>query len=71
MRDTKIAVEMAKKSAAGGSPLGQYCLGFILKNGLGVTRDAAAAVKWWQMAAESGFSLAKSSLERLEREGAC
>jgi TPR repeat protein len=68
-RDTKIAVEMAKKSAAGGSPLGQYCLGFIFKNGLGVPRDVAAAVKWWQMAAQSGFSLAKSSLERMMSEG--
>jgi TPR repeat protein len=64
-RDTSKAFEMAQKSAVGGSPLGQYCLGFIFKNGLGVVADTAAAVKWWRLSAESGFSLAKSSLERL------
>ena len=39
MRDTQKAFEMAQKSALGGSPLGQYCLGFIYKNGLGVASD--------------------------------
>lgn len=65
MRDTQKAFEMAQKSALGGSPLGQYCLGFIYKNGLGVASDSAAALKWWRMSAESGFSLAKSSLDKM------
>ncbi len=68
-RDTRKAFEMAQKSAIGGSPLGQYCLGFIFKNGLGVTCDVDAAAKWWRMSAESGFSLAKSSLEKMAKEG--
>jgi TPR repeat protein len=64
-RDTKKAFEMAQKSAEGGSPLGQYCLGFIFKNGLGVECDVAAAIKWWRRSADGGFSLAKGSLEML------
>jgi TPR repeat protein len=68
MRDTYKAFEMAQKSAVGGSPLGQYCLGFIYKNGLGVASDSAAALKWWTLSAQSGFSLAKSSLDKMSRE---
>jgi hypothetical protein len=69
MRDTAQAFEMARRSAEGGSPLGQYCLGFIYKNGLGVASDLAAAVKWWRRSADGGFSLAKLSLEKLVSEG--
>ena len=84
-RDTAKAFDLAQKSAAGGSPLGQYCLGFMYvrlprpavkivtiwvryKQGLGVSVDVEAAVKWWRYSADSGFGLAKSSLERLRGE---
>jgi TPR repeat protein len=65
VRDTKKAFDFALKSASGGSPLGQYCLGFIYRQGVGVMRDDAAALKWWNLAADNGFSLAKTALEKL------
>ena len=42
----------------------------MYKQGLGVDADLAAAVKWWRCAADSGFALASSSLERALAEQA-
>ena len=48
------AVEWYRKSAEQGDAGGQVNLGYMYRNGFGVTKDYAEAVKWYRKAAEQG-----------------
>jgi FOG: TPR repeat, SEL1 subfamily len=39
--------------------MAQYGLGFCYANGLGVNKDNEEAVKWYRLAADQGFAMAR------------
>ena len=55
-----------RKSAEQGNADAQYALGGMYEFGLGVAKDAAAAVMWYRRAVVHGNEKAKDSLDRLQ-----
>ncbi|HMI08467.1 MAG TPA: tetratricopeptide repeat protein [Flavobacterium sp.] len=58
LRENKfdIAVPILRKAAEMGNAESQYNLGYTLSNGLGVSKDAVEAVKWYRKSSENGFN---------------
>jgi hypothetical protein len=53
------------KTAGQGDPVEQNHLGYMYRNGQGVTKNEAEAVKWYRRAAEQGNVDAKQDLKEL------
>jgi TPR repeat protein len=51
-------LEDMRARAAQGDPFAQTELGFLHRNGFGVTKDEAQALAWYEEAAKTGFVLA-------------
>lgn len=58
-----------KLKAAGGDVKSQYSLGVLYQRGLGVTRDARAAMRWYGRAALQGYARAQHALGRMYGDG--
>ena len=56
------AVEWYRKSAEQGDAGGQANLGYMYRNGYGVTKDDAEAVKWYRKSAEQGNVVGQRNL---------
>jgi len=67
-KDYPKALYWFKKSAEQGYEKGEFHLGMMYGNGLGVPQDYSKAVYWLKKAAEQGYAQAKANLERLESE---
>lgn len=52
--DVNGGVELVQQAAAAGQPAAQYRLGQLHESGLGVTRDPAEALVWFERAAKGG-----------------
>lgn len=61
-QDYAKAVEWYRKSAEQGYAQGQYCLGNMYHQGLGVIEDYKEAFKWFSKAAEQGYDKAQTML---------
>ena len=46
--------------------LGEYTLGYLYENGIGVVKDLNLASKYYSLSAEQGYDLAKDALNKLE-----
>ena len=57
------------RAAEQGVVAAQYNLGQMYRNGQGVRKDYAEAVKWYRKAAEQGFSPAQNRLGEMYEEG--
>ncbi|HET8580145.1 MAG TPA: tetratricopeptide repeat protein, partial [Nitrospiraceae bacterium] len=67
---TNQEVEAAQEflaAARAGLPKAQYFLGNAYASGLGVERNLAVAIKWWNRAAEQGMTQASESLAQLRQ----
>jgi TPR repeat protein len=49
-----------------GDARAQSDLGYMYGHGLGVSRDAAEAVRWWRLAAEQGIAHAQEMLGHID-----
>ena len=58
-----------ERLASQGSAAAQYDLGCFYRDGRGVSRDAAEAVKWYRKAAENGNSAAQYNLGLIYKNG--
>ena len=63
--DFRTAAEWYEKAAGQGYADAQYNLGYMYRNGKGVTKDKAKAVEWYTKAAEQGNQFAIGALEEL------
>lgn len=63
------AFKLDLKAAEAGDPRAKTHLGWYYENGLGTTRDIAAAIKWYSEAAEQGMSDALRALYALKKAG--
>ena len=61
-QDYAEAVRWYHRAAEQGHALAQFNLGFMYKNGQGVTQDYVQAVKWYRKAAEQGAANAQINL---------
>ena len=64
---SKKGATWARRAAAKGDPVGQTSLAWIYAVGLGVLRDEAEAVKWYQLARDQGEPGAQMNLAWRER----
>lgn len=60
--DPENGLKWVKKSAEAGNTDAQNSLGFRYEKGMGVTKDALEARKWYLMASEKGYSVAQANL---------
>ncbi len=67
--DYATALKEWKPSAELGDAYAQYSLGFMYKDGQGVTQDYKEAAKWFRLAAEQGIVGAQFNLARLYSKG--
>ncbi len=63
------AVTIWKALAEKGDPQAQFNLGLMYHSGLGIARSESEAVKWYQKAAEGGYSAARVYLAVGYEEG--
>jgi len=61
-QDFKTALKELKPLAEQGDPRSQYAVGWMYRNGEGVTQDYKTAIKWYRLAAEQGHAEAQKSL---------
>jgi len=61
--DCEAAAECFEKSAEKGYSRAQYRIGKCYLDGVGVRKDAAAALEWFRLAAEQGNAEARAALE--------
>ena len=59
----------ARRSKDNGSAGGEYMLGQLYFNGLGVPRDVRTAVSWLERAAKQGHNRSEEELRELAVEG--
>ena len=59
-----------RKAAEQGNADGQFNLGACYRDGTGVGKDEAEAVKWYSKAADQCIPEAKERLEELNKNGA-
>jgi TPR repeat protein len=64
MRNYTEAMRWYRMAADQGNDLGQYNIGNLYANGLGVPRDLGQARQWWRKAAASGNDAAKQALAK-------
>ena len=62
------AVKFMEKAATGGVPQAQYFMGNAYRNGTGVEKNLALAIRWWTNAVEFGQQRAAESLSQLRRQ---
>ena len=67
--DFKTALNEWLPLAESGDPTAQNAVGALYNHGLGVERDDAAAVHWYQMAADQNFPLAMRNLANMYASG--
>jgi TPR repeat protein len=65
MTDDKIS--QWQKEAQQGDPDAQYNLAYLYENGIGVPKDEAKALEWYQKAADQGHSSAKTNLDAMSQ----
>ena len=62
------AVQFMEEAALGGVPQAQFFLGNAYRNGQGVEKNLALAIRWWTKAVEFGQQRAAESLSQLRRQ---
>jgi len=62
------AAQLMEEAAIGGVPQAQYFMGNAYRNGQGVEKNPALAIRWWTKAAEFGQQRAAESLSQLRRQ---
>ncbi len=62
------AVQLMEHAAIGGVPQAQYFMGNAYRNGQGVDKNLALAIRWWTKAVEFGQPRAAESLSLLRRQ---
>lgn len=62
------AVQFMEDAAIGGIPQAQYFMGNAYRNGQGVEKNLALAIRWWTKAVEFGQQRAAESLSQLRRQ---
>ena len=62
------AVLFMEDAAIGGVPQAQYFMGNAYRNGQGVEKNLALAIRWWTKAVEFGQQRAAESLSQLRRQ---
>ena len=62
------AAQLMEGAAIGGVPQAQYFMGNAYRNGQGVEKNLALAIRWWTKAAEFGQQRASESLSQLRRQ---
>ena len=62
------AAQFMENAATGGVPQAQYFMGNAYRNGQGVDKSLALAIRWWSKAAEFGQQRAAESLSQLRRQ---
>ena len=62
------AMQFMEEAAIGGVPQAQYFIGNAYRNGQGVERNLALAIRWWTNAVEFGQQRAAESLSQLRRQ---
>jgi len=62
------AVQFMEEAAIGGIPQAQYFMGNAYRNGQGVEKNLALAIRWWTKAVEFGQQRAAESLSQLRRQ---
>jgi uncharacterized protein len=68
-KDYARAMPFLRKGAETGNTYAMTNLGYLYRNGLGVTQDYDQARQWYQKAAEGGNADAMSSLGEMYRDG--
>jgi TPR repeat protein len=63
-----VVLQDMQARAEQGDPFAQSELGFMYRNGFGVTQDEARALEWYEKAAETGFVLALLGLADMYAE---
>lgn len=62
------AARFMEEAAVGGIPQAQFFTGNAYRNGQGVEKNPALAIRWWTMALEFGHQRAAESLSQLRRQ---
>jgi len=62
------AAQFMEEAAIGGVPQAQYFMGNAYRNGQGVEKNQALAIRWWTTAVEFGQQRAAESLSQLRRQ---
>jgi TPR repeat protein len=62
------AVQFMEEAAISGVPQAQYFMGNAYRNGQGVEKNLALAIRWWTKAVEFGQQRAAESLSQLRRQ---
>jgi TPR repeat protein len=62
------ATQLMEEAAIGGIPQAQYFMGNAYRNGQGVEKNLALAIRWWTKAVELGQQRAAESLSQLRRQ---
>ena len=62
------AAQFMEDAATGGVPQAQYFMGNAYRNGQGVEKNLALAIRWWTKAVEFGQQRAAESLSQLRRQ---
>jgi TPR repeat protein len=62
------ATQLMEDAAIGGIPQAQYFMGNAYRNGQGVEKNLALAIRWWTRAVEFGQQRAAESLSQLRRQ---
>lgn len=62
------ATQLMEDAAIGGIPQAQYFMGNAYRNGQGVEKNLALAIRWWTKAVELGQQRAAESLSQLRRQ---
>jgi TPR repeat protein len=62
------AAQFMEKAAIAGVPQAQYFMGNAYRNGQGVEKNLALAIRWWTNAVEFGQQRAAESLSQLRRQ---
>jgi TPR repeat protein len=65
VRDYKKSAEWYRKAAEQDDFAGEYNLGFLYQNGLGVPLDYVEAYKWHALAGERGYGPSRKALAEI------
>jgi len=68
-RDYGQAMILCRDAAKQNYGLGQYCVGYIYKRGLGVPADPKEAAKWYELASKGGERRATMDLAEMYWKG--
>lgn len=69
MRFDPTAAQLYRTAALRGDPTGQYALGIIYRDGVGVRKDEKEAVRWFQLAAQARLPAAQAALADMHERG--